>query len=115
MVDKLADIGGTMGLLTGFSFISFVEILYYAVKILLEVLKQRKGGTPPSPPSPPSPPPPPIAPAIPETAEYQTPLGQRRQWTLNQTSTIGTLDLALTERQIEKLKFSLEERAENGK
>ena len=31
--DKLSAIGGTMGLLTGFSIISGVEILYFAVKI----------------------------------------------------------------------------------
>ena len=41
-VDQLADIGGTMGLLNGFSFISFSEILYFAIKILLELMKQRK-------------------------------------------------------------------------
>ena len=32
-VDKLSAIGGTMGLLTGFSIISGVEILYFAFKI----------------------------------------------------------------------------------
>ena len=32
-VDMLSAIGGTMGLLTGFSIISGVEILYFAVKI----------------------------------------------------------------------------------
>ena len=40
--DQLSTIGGTMGLLTGFSFISFAEILYFAIKILLELMKQRK-------------------------------------------------------------------------
>ena len=32
-VDMLSAIGGTMGLLTGFSIISGVEILYFAAKI----------------------------------------------------------------------------------
>ena len=35
-VDKLSAIGGTMGLLTGFSIISGVEILYFAFKIALK-------------------------------------------------------------------------------
>ena len=67
LVDKLADIGGTMGLLTGFSFISFAEILYYVVKILLEVMKQRKRktGVAPQPTT--------AAAAIPERAEYHPP------------------------------------------
>ena len=34
-VDKLSAIGGTMGLLTGFSIISGVEIIYFAFKIAL--------------------------------------------------------------------------------
>ena len=34
-VDKLSAIGGTMGLLTGFSIISGVEILYFACKVAL--------------------------------------------------------------------------------
>ena len=33
-VDMLSAIGGTMGLLTGFSLISAVEIVYYASKLL---------------------------------------------------------------------------------
>ena len=33
-VDQLSAIGGTMGLLTGFSLISGVEILYFMVKII---------------------------------------------------------------------------------
>ena len=33
--DQLSAIGGTMGLLTGFSIISGVEILYFACKIAL--------------------------------------------------------------------------------
>ena len=43
--DIFATIGGTMGLLTGFSIISGVEILYFAFKIGLNFLteiKQRK-------------------------------------------------------------------------
>ena len=32
-VDKLSAIGGTMGLLTGFSIISGVEIVYFVLKI----------------------------------------------------------------------------------
>ena len=35
-VDMLSAIGGTMGLLTGFSIISGVEILYFCVKIFFE-------------------------------------------------------------------------------
>ena len=34
-VDMLSAIGGTMGLLTGFSIISGVEILYFGVKIIV--------------------------------------------------------------------------------
>ena len=33
-VDQLSAIGGTMGLLTGFSIISAVEIAYFAAKII---------------------------------------------------------------------------------
>ena len=33
-VDMLSAIGGTMGLLTGFSIISAVEIIYFAVNII---------------------------------------------------------------------------------
>ena len=40
-VDMLSAIGGTMGLLTGFSIISGVEIIYFFVKIMLEALKMR--------------------------------------------------------------------------
>ena len=39
-VDMLSAIGGTMGLLTGFSIISGVEILYFAGKIILNKLKK---------------------------------------------------------------------------
>ena len=40
-VDMLSAIGGTMGLLTGFSIISGVEIVYFLSKIILKVLKDR--------------------------------------------------------------------------
>ena len=38
---KLSAIGGTMGLLTGFSIISGVEIVYHAVKIIVGLVKKR--------------------------------------------------------------------------
>ena len=38
--DKLSAIGGTMGLLTGFSIISGVEIVYFTVKIILQAVKK---------------------------------------------------------------------------
>ena len=37
-VDKMSAIGGTMGLLTGFSIISGVELAYFLVKIILKTL-----------------------------------------------------------------------------
>ena len=37
-VDKLSAIGGTMGLLTGFSIISGVEIVYFTYKLLTKYL-----------------------------------------------------------------------------
>ena len=40
-VDKLSATGGTMGLLTGFSIISGVEIVYFGVKFILNILKKR--------------------------------------------------------------------------
>ena len=40
-VDKLSAIGGTMGLLTGFSIISGVEIVYFVIKMILQILKDR--------------------------------------------------------------------------
>ena len=40
-VDMLSAIGGTMGLLTGFSIISGVEIVYFGFKIILKVLEDR--------------------------------------------------------------------------
>ena len=41
-VDMLSAIGGTMGLRTGFSIISGVEILYFSCKTLLNILKRQK-------------------------------------------------------------------------
>ena len=41
-VDMLSAIGGTMGLLTGFSIISGVEILYFAAKIGWKLIKKNK-------------------------------------------------------------------------
>ena len=38
-VDMLSAIGGTVGLLTGFSIISGVEIIYFAAKIILKIFK----------------------------------------------------------------------------
>ena len=40
-VDMLSAIGGTMGLLTGFSIISAVEILYFATKIIFRMIKNK--------------------------------------------------------------------------
>ena len=40
-VDMLSAIGGTMGLLTGFSIISGVEILYYAAKIIFKLINKK--------------------------------------------------------------------------
>ena len=40
-VDMLSAIGGTMGLLTGFSIISGVEILYFVAKIIWNLLKKK--------------------------------------------------------------------------
>ena len=39
-VDQLSAIGGTMGLLTGFSIISGVEIIYFVIKIALNFYKK---------------------------------------------------------------------------
>jgi hypothetical protein len=39
--DKLSAIGGTMGLLTGFSIISGVEIIYYGIKIAVRLLNKK--------------------------------------------------------------------------
>ena len=40
-VDMLSAIGGTMGLLTGFSIISGIEILYFVVKIFLQSFRDK--------------------------------------------------------------------------
>ena len=39
-VDMLSAIGGTMGLLTGFSIISAVEIVYFSVKFIFQSVKK---------------------------------------------------------------------------
>ena len=41
-LDMFSAIGGTMGLLTGFSLISAIEILFFAVKITLNFLSKNK-------------------------------------------------------------------------
>ena len=40
--DMLAAVGGTMGLLTGFSIISAVELLYFGIQIILTQIKKKK-------------------------------------------------------------------------
>ena len=45
-MDKLSAIGGTMGLLTGFSIISGVEIVYFIIKIFLNLLTRMKHNNP---------------------------------------------------------------------
>ena len=40
-VDILSAIGGTMGLLTGFSIISVIEIIYFSLKILRSCINKR--------------------------------------------------------------------------
>ena len=40
--DKLSAIGGTMGLLTGFSLISAVEIVYFAIRIIFNICKDKR-------------------------------------------------------------------------
>ena len=44
-VDMLSAIGGTMGLLTGFSIISGVEILYFAAKIGWNIIQKNMNQT----------------------------------------------------------------------
>ena len=39
--DMLSSIGGTMGLLTGFSIISAVEILYFSAKFAYHLVKTK--------------------------------------------------------------------------
>ena len=45
-VDMLSAIGGTMGLLSGFSIISAVEIIYFAAKILYRLVFKKKENSP---------------------------------------------------------------------
>ena len=40
-VDMMAAIGGTLGLFTGFSIISAVEIVYFGLKIIFEILHEK--------------------------------------------------------------------------
>ena len=40
-VDMLSAIGGTMGLLTGFSIISAVELAYFTVMLMFDTLKKK--------------------------------------------------------------------------
>ena len=40
--DMLSAIGGTMGLLTGFSIISGMEILYFSLMIIFDFMKKFK-------------------------------------------------------------------------
>ena len=42
--DKMSAVGGTMGLLTGFSIISGVEIAYFAVKIVFSWINEKISG-----------------------------------------------------------------------
>ena len=39
-MDQLSAIGGTMGLLTGFSIISAVEILYFMARLLWNMIRR---------------------------------------------------------------------------
>ena len=39
-VDMISAIGGTLGLFTGFSIMSAVEIFYFGIQILLEAIKE---------------------------------------------------------------------------
>ena len=41
-VDMLSAVGGTMGLLTGFSIISGVEVVYFAVKIMIDCMQRKR-------------------------------------------------------------------------
>ena len=41
LADQLGAIGGTMGLFAGFSFLSAVEVLYFLVKYMLELVKKK--------------------------------------------------------------------------
>ena len=39
-VDEISAIGGTMGLFTGFSIMSAVEIVYFGIKIIVSMVKK---------------------------------------------------------------------------
>ena len=39
-VDMISAIGGTLGLFTGFSIISAFEIIYFGIKIILEIFRE---------------------------------------------------------------------------
>ena len=41
-VDMFSAIGGTMGLLSGFSIISGIEIIYFVIKSFIDILKSKK-------------------------------------------------------------------------
>ena len=40
-VDMMSAIGGTMGLLTGFSIISGIEVIYFAMKIIVKIMRNK--------------------------------------------------------------------------
>ena len=40
-VDMLSAIGGTLGLLSGFSIISGVEIVYFAIKVIFRLIDKK--------------------------------------------------------------------------
>ena len=40
-VDMFAAIGGTMGLLTGFSIVSALEVTYFVIRIALNVMRKK--------------------------------------------------------------------------
>ena len=41
-VDMISAIGGTLGLFTGFSVISAFELVYFAIKIIIVLIKAKK-------------------------------------------------------------------------
>ena len=40
-VDIISALGGTLGLFTGFSVMSAFEILYFGIKIILEIIRKK--------------------------------------------------------------------------
>ena len=40
-VDMISAIGGTLGLFTGFSIMSAIELVYYGIKIILEAIQAK--------------------------------------------------------------------------